>query len=164
VAYIYRIGKYEVTAGQYCEFLNAVGKTDTYGLYNTLMDTATYDQWGRNQGCNIKRTGSPGSYAYSVDSNWANRPVNYVSWGDAVRFANWLHNDQPTGAQGLSTTEDGAWADNASPPLLPSPPRRPYSGWDGQPRVGMQKQAARPNTPATCLGRFSPLAKGRKPP
>ncbi|MCX7425720.1 MAG: SUMF1/EgtB/PvdO family nonheme iron enzyme [Planctomycetia bacterium] len=39
----------------------------------------------------------------------ADRPVNYVSWGDAARFANWLHNDQPTGAQGLSTTEDGAY-------------------------------------------------------
>ena len=40
---------------------------------------------------------------------WANRPVNYVSWGDAARFANWLHNGQPTGAQDLSTTEDGAY-------------------------------------------------------
>jgi len=27
VGYIYRIGKYEVTAGQYCEFLNAVAKS-----------------------------------------------------------------------------------------------------------------------------------------
>ncbi len=32
VAYTYKIGKHEVTAGQYCEFLNAVAKTgDTYG-------------------------------------------------------------------------------------------------------------------------------------
>lgn len=33
VAYTYNIGKYEVTAGQYTEFLNAVAATDTYGLY-----------------------------------------------------------------------------------------------------------------------------------
>ena len=38
VSYEYNIGKYEVTAGQYTEFLNAVAKTDTYGLYNTSMD------------------------------------------------------------------------------------------------------------------------------
>ena len=35
VGYNYNIGKYEVTAGQYTEFLNAVARTDTYGLYNT---------------------------------------------------------------------------------------------------------------------------------
>ena len=35
VNYTYSIGKFEVTAGQYCEFLNAVARTDTYGLYNS---------------------------------------------------------------------------------------------------------------------------------
>ena len=30
VAYDYQIGKYDVTIGQYTEFLNAVAKTDTY--------------------------------------------------------------------------------------------------------------------------------------
>ena len=102
VDYTYNIGKYEVTAGQYTEFLNAVAATDTYGLYNTNM-------WSSSYGCKIERTGSSGSYTYSVASDYANRPVNYVSWGDAARFANWLHNGQPTGAQGLSTTEDGAY-------------------------------------------------------
>ena len=48
-------------------------------------------------------------YQYRVADDWANRPVNYVSWGDAARFANWLHNGQPTSPQGLSTTEDGAY-------------------------------------------------------
>ena len=38
-----------------------------------------------------------------------NRPVNYVSFWDACRFANWLHNGQPTGAQGAGTTETGAY-------------------------------------------------------
>ena len=37
VGYMYNIGKYEVTAGQYCEFLNKVAATDTYGLYNDSM-------------------------------------------------------------------------------------------------------------------------------
>jgi formylglycine-generating enzyme required for sulfatase activity len=108
VDYTYNIGKFEVTAGQYTAFLNAVAKADTYGLYNTSMDNDT-DTSQPPMGCNIKRTGSPGSYVYTVASDWANRPVNYVSWGDAVRFANWLTNGKPAGAQGSSTTEDGAY-------------------------------------------------------
>lgn len=102
VNYMYHIGKYEVTAGQYTEFLNAVAATDMYGLYNANM-------WSSSYGCKIERTGSWGSYTYSVAGDWATRPVNYVSWGDAARFANWLHNRQPTGAQGLGTTEDGSY-------------------------------------------------------
>lgn len=106
VDYEYRIGKYEVTTGQYAEFLNAVAATDTYGLYNEHM-------WSRSVGCKIQRNGSPGSYTYTVASDWANRPVNYVSWGDAARFANWLHNGQPgvvtPVAQDRSSTEDGAY-------------------------------------------------------
>jgi len=102
VDYPYWIGKYGVTNTQYTEFLNAVAATDTYGLYNT-------DMWSIIYGCQIERTGSSGSYTYTVAADRANRPVNYVSWGDAARFANWLHNGQPTGAQGLSTTEDGAY-------------------------------------------------------
>ena len=102
VGYKYNIGKYEVTAGQYRDFLNAVAKTDTYGLYNTEM-------WSNDRGCKIQRTGSPGNYSYSVAADRANRPVNYVGWGDAARFTNWLHNEQPTGAQDVFSTEDGAY-------------------------------------------------------
>ncbi|MHC5110450.1 MAG: hypothetical protein ACYTHJ_11290, partial [Planctomycetota bacterium] len=28
-----------------------------------------------------------------------NKPVNFVSFFDAMRFVNWLHNGQPSGAQ-----------------------------------------------------------------
>jgi formylglycine-generating enzyme required for sulfatase activity len=104
VDYVYRMGKYEVTTGQYTEFLNAVARTDTYGLYKPFMGEPI-----ALAGCNIQRTGAPGSYTYSVPTDWADRPVNYVSWGDAARYANWLHNGQPTGAQDLSTTEDGSY-------------------------------------------------------
>jgi formylglycine-generating enzyme required for sulfatase activity len=106
VAYTFSIGKYEVTAGQYTAFLNAVAATDTYSLYHTRMD---YDADPTQEGCNIKRHGSPGSHTYSVAPDWADRPANYVSWADAVRFANWLHNGQPTGAQDPTTTEDGSY-------------------------------------------------------
>jgi len=102
VSYAYNIGKYEVTAGQYTAFLNAVAATDTYGLYNTYMSRTDY-------GSGITRGGTSGSYTYSVASAFVNRPVNFVCWGDSARFANWLHNGQPTGAQDASTTEDGAY-------------------------------------------------------
>lgn len=102
VSYAYNIGKFEVTAGQYTEFLNAVAATDTYGLYNPSM-------WSRTSGCKIQRNGSQGSYTYDVAADWAKRPVNFVSWGDATRFVNWLSNGQPAGMQTLATTEDGSY-------------------------------------------------------
>src|SRR5262245_2655677 len=37
VAYGYQIGTYEVTNGQYVEFLNAKAASDPLGLYNTNM-------------------------------------------------------------------------------------------------------------------------------
>ncbi len=76
VAYAYNVGKCEVTNAQYVEFLNAVaGTTDAYGLYNP------------NGG--ITKAGSTYSVAGS-GAGAANRPVTYVSWYDAIRFANWL--------------------------------------------------------------------------
>jgi len=102
VAYNYNIGKYEVTAGQYTAFLNAVGATDTYGLYNTNMSRTT-------DGSGITRSGSSGSFDYTVDAAFVNRPVNYVSYWDSCRFANWLGNGQKTGAQDNTTTERGAY-------------------------------------------------------
>ena len=106
VDYVYNIGKCEVTAGQYSEFLNSVAKTDTNGLYNPYMDLTAYPT---NKGCNIKRTGTSGSYSYTVATDWADRPVNYVSWYDAARFVNWLTNGQPSGSQNNSTTEAGTY-------------------------------------------------------
>ena len=103
VGYMYQISKYEVTTGEYVEFLNATAQTDTHSLYYTGMSgTSTYYN-------GITRSGSSGSYMYSVNSGWENIPVVYVTWFTTLRFANWLHNGKPTGAQDSSTTEDGAY-------------------------------------------------------
>ena len=102
VNYAYNIGKYEVTAGQYTEFLNAVAKTDTYNLFTSTMSNINY-------GCGITQTGSIGSFTYNVAPSFVNRPVCYVSYWDACRFTNWLQNGQPTGAQDANTTESGAY-------------------------------------------------------
>jgi formylglycine-generating enzyme required for sulfatase activity len=107
VAYNYQIARNETTISQYAEFLNAVAKTDTYSLWNSNM--------GSNLNiAGITRSGSSGSYVYSVTTGSGNKPITYVSWFDAVRFTNWLHNGQPTGAQNASTTEDGAYTLNGA--------------------------------------------------
>jgi formylglycine-generating enzyme required for sulfatase activity len=48
------------------------------------------------------------------DGSSANRPITYVSWFDAARFANWMSNGQPQGAQDATTTENGAYALNGA--------------------------------------------------
>jgi len=101
VDHVYEIGKYEVTNAQYVEFLNSVATDDPNSLYYERM--TTYLSGG------VIRNGLPGSYIYSAKPSYENRPVNYVSWLDAARFANWMHNGQPTGPQGPATTEKGAY-------------------------------------------------------
>ncbi len=100
VAYAYSIGSTEVTNAQYAEFLGAVAYDDTNSLYNMGMA-------GSFGG--ITRSGPIGAFTYSAVPGRENNPVNFVSFWDAARFANWLHNGQPTGPQSNSTTEDGAY-------------------------------------------------------
>jgi sulfatase modifying factor 1 len=106
------IGKHEVTIGQYATFLNAVAASDPNDLYFPNMES---DQ----NIAGIARTGSSGAFAYAVigplglaptgAGSPGNRPVSYVSWFNAARFANWMSNGRPTGPQGPTTTENGAY-------------------------------------------------------
>ncbi len=96
VGYQYKIGKYEVTIQQYTDFLNAAAKSDPYSLYNSSMASDLNI-------AGISRSGVSGSYSYSVIGS-PNRPITYVSWFDAARFANWMQN-----GQGASSTETGAY-------------------------------------------------------
>ena len=111
VGYVYQMGEYDVTVGQYVQFLNAVAQTDTYGLYNSYMAVGSYAGYHLTT-IGITQSGTPGSYTYSVagsDSQAANVPIFHVTWGDAARFCNWLQNGQPTGPEGNGTTETGAY-------------------------------------------------------
>ena len=104
----FRIGRNEVTNTQYVEFLKAVAASDPYGLHDPITEG--------NENSGIVRSGSPGSYSYAVKDpalggsyTYDDKPVVHVSSGDAMRFANWLHNGQPTGPQDANTTENGAY-------------------------------------------------------
>ncbi len=109
VPYVYSMGKYDVTAAQYCQFLNAVAMPgDSFGLFNVNM--ANPPSLGPSSvGCGISRTVSSGTYSYTVSPSDANFPVTFVSWGDAARFCNWLQNGQPIAPEGDGTTETGAY-------------------------------------------------------
>jgi len=102
VAVDYYIGKYEITNSDYIEFLNAVAKQDTHYLYNSQLET--------NIRSGIVRQGIDSNYFYSAKDNMCNKPINFVSWFNAARYCNWLHNGKPTGPQNSNTTEDGAYS------------------------------------------------------
>jgi sulfatase modifying factor 1 len=57
----------------------------------------------------ITQTGSSGSFSYSVTGGFESKPVVYVSWFDAARFANWMMN-----GQGSSDMESGAYTLNGA--------------------------------------------------
>ena len=99
VSYSYFIGKYDVTNSQYDEFLNDKDPTgaNALGLWNSNMATSTFG------GINFVANNSNGT-KYSLIAGRENHPVNYVTWYDAARFANWLNN-----GQGTADTETGAY-------------------------------------------------------
>jgi sulfatase modifying factor 1 len=110
----FNMGKTEITNAQYVEFLNAVAADDPYGLYNENMGIT--GSWG-----GIQRYGSAPNYTYYIKPpafgypySYNNKPVVFVSSADAMRFANWLHNGQPIGAEDATTTEDGAYTLNGA--------------------------------------------------
>jgi formylglycine-generating enzyme required for sulfatase activity len=100
VDYNFRIATKDVTASQYVEFLNTKDASglNTLGLYNTHMSDATYG------GVNFNAGNTSGN-KYSVISGRGDHPVNFVTYYDTLRFANWLNN----GGQSNSGTEDGAY-------------------------------------------------------
>ena len=109
VADEFNIGKYEVTISQYSTFLNSVASvtSDSYvvNLWNTNMATDLNVAGISRSGSGIE--GNP--YSYSGIGN-GNRPIAYVSWFDAARFANWMNNGATNGA----STETGAYTLNGA--------------------------------------------------
>lgn len=102
VGYEFNIGTYEVTNAQYVAFLNAAARTNEYSnyLYSEVGHGGNHAEGG------ILRSGANGSYQYAVKSaNYANRPVNNVTFEMAARMANWMTNGQGTGS-----TDYGSYA------------------------------------------------------
>lgn len=100
VNYAYRIMKFEFTNSQYAAFLNAIDPdgTNPNSVYHSDM--------GSNVRGGITNTGTTNGSRYAVKSNMGAKPVNYVSWWNAARVSNWLHN----GAQTYGSTDSSASA------------------------------------------------------
>ena len=88
VNYAYHMSQTEVTNTQYAAFLNAVDPdgTNTYALYNPNMSESSPVIRG---GIDFTSTATAGA-KYQAKALFANKPVNYISFYDAARFANWL--------------------------------------------------------------------------
>ena len=115
VPYIYKIGKYDVTVKQYTTFLNAKAKLSSDPVTALIWNKDMSDPKHKEKtGVLITRSGAgtPASpFIYTVDntSPWGvqsgQRPICWVSWFDAARFANWMNN----GADDNASTESGAY-------------------------------------------------------
>ena len=109
VAEVFAIGKYEVTIAQYTTFLNSVAAVTSESY---LINLWSHYMESKGNIAGISRSGdgtlvSP--YRYLVIGS-GNRPISYVSWFDAARFANWINNGATNGA----STETGAYTLNGA--------------------------------------------------
>jgi formylglycine-generating enzyme required for sulfatase activity len=112
VNYEYQIGKYSVTIGQYTAFLNAVDPTgdNPNGIWNSQMHDLNVAGISYNdENSNGSKYSVIGPSGTAYGQTGANRPITYVSWFDAARFANWM-----TNGQGSGSTETGAYTLNGA--------------------------------------------------
>jgi sulfatase modifying factor 1 len=106
VSSVYKIAAKETTNAEYVEFLNKVDASGTNpnGIYHPTMESSTNGGITFNPGASsgqhysVKVT-SPGRGA----STYADMPVNFVTWFDAARYANWLNNGQQSNAASMET-------------------------------------------------------------
>ncbi len=111
VGYEFQMGKHEVSNAQYVEFLNAVDPTgaNARGLYSGNMASNTRGGIVFNSGAGAGakyavKSPAAGQAPGGTDYTYGNKPVVFVNFWDAARFANWLHN-----GQGSGDTENGAY-------------------------------------------------------
>ncbi len=100
VDYEYRIGRYEVTTGQWMEFVNTFStQSDDYANFARPVF------WGAK--IDFSYNGPGRHYILRDNVNTPEMlPVGGISWREAAMFANWLHNDK---SSDLSAIEDGAY-------------------------------------------------------
>ena len=99
----FAIAKYDVTASEYQEFLEAVEPSDAHGLYHPEMHS---DPAVASLTCIAAEDG----IHYGVISGRENFPITYVAWPDAIRYCNWYQHGKPTRNKVNSdTTETGAY-------------------------------------------------------
>ncbi|MFI0347952.1 MAG: hypothetical protein ACH346_04155 [Chthoniobacterales bacterium] len=76
-------GGYEVTASDYCLFLNEVATTDAEHLYDEKMGSDPVT-------ASIVREGTPGDYRYFVIATREKEPISFVNEKDKAAYGEWL--------------------------------------------------------------------------
>lgn len=96
VNYVYQIMKYEFTNDEYVSFLNEVDPSglslqssdiSISGIYKTDMKESV-------RGGIVFESGNPIGSKYETKIDMDNKPINFVTWLDAARVCNWLHNKE----------------------------------------------------------------------
>ncbi len=104
----YRIAKFEVTNAQWTKFLNTVDPAgdNALQLFDVNMEA---DPKG---GIALVSANDDGA-KFVAKEDRSDKPVVYIDWFSAVRFCNWLHNDEG----GPGSTEDGAYETIGGDPI-----------------------------------------------
>ena len=91
VNYGYQISKYEVTNAEYLQFLQSIDR-NAQSADSYYVTTNIYND--DSKGITVVNN------AYVLtDSKYANAPVTYITYDNAIRFINWLHNGALTREQ-----------------------------------------------------------------
>ncbi|MFI0347619.1 MAG: hypothetical protein ACH346_02435 [Chthoniobacterales bacterium] len=79
----------QVTAAQYCDFLNHVAATDSPHLYDEAISVDP-------EVASILRVGASGQRQYEVIAGRENFPICYVNEFDKAYYEKWLRNSEPS--------------------------------------------------------------------
>lgn len=97
VTYAFRASRLEITTGQWMEFINAFAPFDNSPLAH--MGPA---RWGAERSQQLPN-GHWIMGLTNVVPNAAMLPIGGISWRDAARYCNWLHNDKQVALAAIST-------------------------------------------------------------
>lgn len=97
VSYEYRISRLEITATQWLEFANAFGPMgDPYGFGREVDGNGAIRRVSSSPGTGVR-------YGLEPGENAENRFVQGISWRNAARYCNWLHNNKEPTVAAITT-------------------------------------------------------------
>lgn len=96
VNYAYRASRLEITTSQWMEFINAFAP-----FSNSPLDHTGPARWGAQRAQLLPS----GNWLMGLGSgpNTATLPIGGISWRDAARYCNWLHNNKEVSLAAIST-------------------------------------------------------------
>lgn len=125
VPYEYRISRLEVSTAQWLEFQNAFAEVPGNPLY-----FGPPGHWGATISRVIPSTGR---FVYSLVGlpNAGQLPVGGMSWRDAARYCNWLHNNKEVSLAAISTGayDTTTWGRNADGTISDAPTHMPGANY-----------------------------------